>query len=135
VDRTQNSVPAILIADDDELIRLVIFRALSSRGYAVAVATTRQESVDMWAATRFDLFIVDVHMPDLSLEDSLTLMAKERPLPRVLVISGENERPSGLRAELAYLRKPFNLLEFLNEVARLLDRGEPDSLPAESTAS
>jgi two-component system nitrogen regulation response regulator GlnG len=125
VESPEQSVPTILIADDDALIRLVLERALRARGYAVTATSTRHDCFAEFSNSRFDLAILDAHMPGPSLEESLALMSETRPLPRTIIMSGDLERPSWLRAEFSYISKPFDLSTFLETVAAYLDGGEP----------
>jgi CheY-like chemotaxis protein len=125
--RSEQSVPAILIADDDALVGLVMSRSLRSRGYLVTVVHTREECVQACTLNDFDLAIVDVHMPGPDLRPSLALMAELKPLLRMMVISGDAERPHWLTSEIAYLSKPFGIRELLGEVDHLLGSG---ALPA-----
>ena len=124
-------VPTILIADDDELICMLVSRALRSRGFGVIVAHTRTESFDAHRATPHDLVILDAHMPGPNLEASLTSMALERSLPPVLVISGDTDRPGWLASHMGYLSKPFGLDDLFSEVTRLV--GVPSAAPTSLT--
>ena len=54
----------ILCVDDSSTIRKLVHKALDPLGYEVSEAENGREALDM-AAPDFDLFIVDVHMPEM----------------------------------------------------------------------
>lgn len=126
------SVPTILIADDDALIRLVLERALRSQGYTVTVASSRADSFTAYVDSSFDLVILDAHMPGPTLADSLSLMGRTRQLPQTIIMSGDLERPAWLPAAQSYISKPFDLSEFLDVVALHLAREKPATQGEES---
>jgi CheY-like chemotaxis protein len=126
VESPEKSASTILVADDDALICRVVERALRSRGYVVAATATREDSITAYENTVFDLAILDAHMPGPSLEDMLGLMRATRPLPRIIIMSGDLERPAWLPAEQSFISKPFDLSTFLETVALLLDGGDSE---------
>ncbi len=120
MERLDEHVPTILIADDDELICMLISRALQSRGFQVTVAHTRAESSRASDGSQFDLVIVDAHMPGPDLATTLVGMAASQSHTPILVISGDLDRPAWLPQHIAFLPKPFGLADFHAEVSQLL---------------
>lgn len=53
----------ILLADDSPLVRKLVCRALESRGHEIEVAGDGVEAVLMAGRGRFDLVLLDLHMP------------------------------------------------------------------------
>lgn len=58
-----SSRPRLVIADDDELVRLTLMAQLSQSFECVAAAVDAAEAVAVVAALRPDVVILDVHMP------------------------------------------------------------------------
>jgi two-component system, cell cycle response regulator CpdR len=118
----------ILLAEDDEAMRLYLARALEKSGYSV-------ESVDrgtaalalLQAGERFDLLLTDIVMPEL---DGIELAQKAAlidPGLRVMFITGFSAVT--LKAGLAMpnarvLSKPFHLRDLVLEVNRVF---QPES--------
>ncbi len=81
----------ILVVDDDQVIREVILRILSVRGYECETAADGLEAVALLEHARFDVVITDMVMPKM---DGLQLIAHikdHHPGTDVLVITGNSD--------------------------------------------
>ena len=101
----------VLIADDDQTIRLLLTDMLIDLGHAVVSAGNGAEAVELAAREQPDAVILDFLMPKLSGLDALRAM-RERGLamPAVLLsaISDSSMRElEGIEAPDAILEKPF----------------------------
>jgi signal transduction histidine kinase/CheY-like chemotaxis protein/HPt (histidine-containing phosphotransfer) domain-containing protein len=68
----------ILLAEDHPVNQALAVGILSRQGHAVAVAATGREALDALARERFDLVLMDVHMPDMDgLEAAAAVRARE----------------------------------------------------------
>ncbi len=74
--------PKILILDDEPNILLSLTRALELEGYDVSGAKTIQEARTALSATRFDLAMFDLKLPDGVGIDLLSEVAKDEDHPR-----------------------------------------------------
>jgi CheY-like chemotaxis protein len=108
----------ILVADDDAMNRLVAIESLKYLGAEVAAVSTGAEAVDAASARRFDLLLMDVHMPDMSgIEATMRLRAAERAagLPRTPIVAltasaTAKDQQNCLDAGMdAVLTKPFRI--------------------------
>jgi DNA-binding NtrC family response regulator len=113
--------PRVLVADDDDLVRLVLRRALE-RSHVTVIEVSSGSSTEEIADQSFDLAIVDAHMPGSSLAQCLTALRRTDPDLPLLVISGDAQAPVGPELpDFTFLSKPVNLDLFLATVATLLD--------------
>jgi CheY-like chemotaxis protein len=108
----------ILVADDDAMNRLVAIESLKYLGAEVAAVSTGAEAVDAASARRFDLLLMDVHMPDMSgIEATMRLREAERAagLPRTPIVAltasaTAKDQQNCLDAGMdAVLTKPFRI--------------------------
>lgn len=79
---------SILVADDEESIRVLLQHWLMGAGHTVTSAGDGRQALEAIKQGQFDLVITDVLMPD---GDGLNLIAelkKAQPAMRVLAISG-----------------------------------------------
>jgi DNA-binding NtrC family response regulator len=114
--------PRVLVADDDDLVRLVLRRALE-RTQATVIEASSGSSTEETADQVFDLAIVDAHMPGSTLTQCLTALRRTNPDLPLLVISGDAQAPEGPDLpDFTFLSKPVNLDLFLATVATLLER-------------
>jgi putative two-component system response regulator len=104
----------ILVVDDNEKNREMLFRRLERLGYTVFVAEHGRAALDMMAMAKFDLVLLDVMMPELNGYEVLQRMKSDASLKDipVIVISALDEIGSIVRCiEMGaedYLPKPFD---------------------------
>jgi len=114
----------ILVADDEEIIRNYVSRALASRGYAVKTAADGAAALELARQEPFDLLICDLKMPELRGEKVVRAIAGLRPGLRVIVITGSVSEVSasvvpGLEVD-GFLVKPFGIDEIRSLAGKLL---------------
>jgi len=116
----------ILIVEDNEANRLLASAVLERDGFRVAMAGNSEEALDMLAARRPDLILMDVQLPGvdgLSFTRTLKQDEKMAAIPVValtaLAMLGDRERT--LEAGCAgYISKPINTRTFADEVRKYL---------------
>ncbi len=130
----------ILLVDDEPAILQTLRIILTAEGYGVETAWSSKEAWDLMNLRASDLVVTDFNMPGMK-GDELAVLIKDRwpEIPVVmLTASAEIMRASGraLPGVDTLLGKPFDLKEFRDEIARLLERtaAAPD-LAGEETAS
>lgn len=123
---TENSVETILYADDTEAQRYAVSRVLRNAGFRVLEARTGQQALEM-SASRPDLIVLDVNLPDLSgIEVCKRLKAEESTARTpVLQVSATlvsiEARVAGLEGGAdAYLTQPIAPKELIATVRALL---------------
>jgi two-component system, response regulator PdtaR len=114
----------VLIADDDQTIRLLLHDMLVDLGHSVIAAVNGAEAVELAAEDQPDAVILDFLMPKLSGLDALKVM-RERGLamPAVLLsaISDSSMRElEGFEAPDAILEKPFRRRNIEDALAKAM---------------
>ncbi len=104
---------AVLVVDDDPLIRWALARELSALGVTVAYERSGGTALEEVRAAQYDLVLLDVHLPDANGIDLLGAIRRLSPGTRVIVMSAdadeENRRRSIAAGALRFLEKPFDL--------------------------
>lgn len=119
----------ILVIDDEELITKSLVLALEKSGYEVLVAKRCDEATAMAEAVDFDLIISDIRMPGIdgieTVRKILDVMMKRgvKQVPRIFM-TGYADAQAEINAKTlkpkAYILKPFDLIQFLEEVKKAL---------------
>ncbi|MGB0906295.1 MAG: sigma 54-interacting transcriptional regulator, partial [Maricaulaceae bacterium] len=112
----------ILLADDDDSVRLVLSKALSRAGHSVK-ATDNSDTLVKWAeAGHGDIIVTDVMMAGREVFERLPELSTLRPHMPIIVISANNTvntaLKSGQHKVFEYIPKPFDLTDVTNAVAR-----------------
>lgn len=112
----------ILLADDDDSVRLVLSKALTRAGHTVK-ATDNAETLLRWAAAgQGDIVVTDVMMSGREIFERLPELTQARENMPVIVISANNTvntaLKSGSHKVFEYIPKPFDLEDVTNTVAR-----------------
>lgn len=116
----------ILVIEDNADLAYGVQNNLEIEGYEVEVAEDGRKGVDRVLATRPDLVILDLMLPELDGYGVLRQVRKEGFDGPVLILTARGEeadKVQGFRFGAdQYVTKPFGLLELLARVERLLER-------------
>lgn len=115
----------VLVVDDEPQIRRVLRHALSEDGTRVIEAATAREGLDLAAAERPDLIVLDLGLPDGSGEDVCRQIRGWSKAP-ILVLSARHSDTEKVALFDAgsddYVTKPFSSAELKARVRALLRR-------------
>lgn len=120
--------PHLLVVDDDERLRNLLQKYLSSNGFRVSVAANAADARALMKSMAFDLLILDVMMPGESGFEFAQSVRASSAVP-ILMLTAKSEaedRISGLeRGADDYLTKPFEPRELVLRIGSLLRRITP----------
>ena len=128
----------ILVVDDEALLVKGIRFNLMNEGYEVITGSNGLEAVELVAAEKPDLVVLDVMMPVM---DGLTACAKIREtsdVPIIMLTAKVDDMDKLLGFDHGvddYLTKPFNILELKARIRALLRRSGAASPKKEEPAS
>ena len=115
-----DTMPSVLVVDDDHTLRSVLISWVHSFGYEVHEAENAAEALDTLAATPADVALCDIHMPG---HDGVWLASQIRERhPQTAIIMATAARDielavSTLRTDIVdYLLKPFDHARLLEAV-------------------
>jgi len=133
-----NSLPHLLIVDDDKEICALLSKFLAQNGYRVSVAHDGKAMMRTLESARIGLIVLDLMLPGT---DGLSLCGYLRATSKLPVImltakGDETDRIVGLEMGADdYLPKPFNPRELLARIRAVLRRaGDPAVGPGAGTA-
>jgi CheY-like chemotaxis protein len=117
----------ILLVEDEEAVRRMAARALSSRGYTILEAANGSEALDLVAdrSTDIDLVVTDVIMPGVGGRELGERLTDLRPGLPVLFISGYTDDDVVRRGLLSpgspFLQKPFEPDALARKVRQVIE--------------
>lgn len=125
----------LLVVDDDTDILFILTKSLEKEGYKVATAASGEKALQYLAANTPDLIILDVNMPGISGIQTLETLRDRNNYVAVLFVSGNRQASDVVKGLDSgaddYLKKPFDLAEFLARVrAKLRVKDLNDELRA-----
>ena len=116
----------MLVVDDEKSIRVFADRALRGAGYDVVVASDGPEALRLVEGEprAFDLFVVDVAMPQMRGDELGRRLRQQNPDVKVLYFTGHSDRLFESRQSLweheAFIEKPVTMSGLLEAVSLLL---------------
>ena len=118
---------SVLVVDDDEAIRDILYDLLSGK-HACQTAETAEQALARLAVNRYDVVLTDISMPGLSGLELLGHVLQRHPGTPVIVISGISDQThaQGLikLGAFDYLLKPFRLEAVEKSVKRAIEYGQ-----------
>ncbi len=105
--------PAILVVDDDEVMRETLSDVLTKRGYAVSTAETGGQTLSSLKDQPFDLVLLDIRLPDMDGLDVLKRIKEIESDLMVIVMTAYSDVQTAVTAIKSgaydYIDKPFEL--------------------------
>jgi two-component system, OmpR family, phosphate regulon response regulator OmpR len=134
------SMPHILLVDDDLRLRALLETYLRREGFEVTLAGNGRQMDQALKETPVDLMVLDLMLPDRSgLEICRDLRAAQNPVPIVMLTAKGDDVDRILGLEIGaddYLPKPCNPRELAARIRAVLRRNKtepPGAPPADNT--
>jgi two-component system phosphate regulon response regulator PhoB len=116
----------ILLAEDEEVLRMLVVDTLEDEGYQMDEASDGEEVLQLILDNNYDLIILDYMMPVYT---GLEIIEKIRQLPekshvKMMMLSAKSQKADQeivLNAGANYfMSKPFSPLELVNKIEEIL---------------
>lgn len=108
---------SVLVVDDEAAVAALIREALEADGFAVTVVADGREALDALDRARFDVVLLDWHMPTLGGERLYAEIRDRHPgvVPNLVLTTGDtiSREPDAVakRRDIPLLHKPFDLVD------------------------
>lgn len=130
--QTESQTKRILLAEDEEDIRMILAELLETEGYHVTMTQDGQEAFEtlMNAEQPFDLIMSDVKMPRLSGDQFVHKVRTEYQgvQPAILLLTGgvgydlgDESLPIADQID-GYIYKPFKMAQVLPAIRQVFDK-------------
>jgi two-component system response regulator RegA len=118
---SRETLPSILLVDDDEILRERLAQAIRARGYEVRTAGNADEAMKEATQDSPEMAVLDLKMPGKSGLDLLRELRQHDPSTRVLMLTGYGSIATAVQAvregAVGYLPKPADADEILSALA------------------
>jgi CheY-like chemotaxis protein len=109
----------VVVADDDDSVRVLIARILRGSGYTVLEARSSDEALAL--GDDLELLVADLVMPSIGGVELADAMRARIPGLHVLFTSGHCRIGNSFGPDDPLLAKPFTAAELLQRVRQLID--------------
>ena len=115
-----------LVIDDEESVRSLLVKVLSTDGYEVENASGGQQALDILDKAEFDVILVDMKMPGMSGQEFYNQLVERKPkmASQTLFVTGDTVDPDTAefldRSGRSALAKPFSLEDLEKMVADIV---------------
>jgi two-component system phosphate regulon response regulator PhoB len=133
---TKNTMPKILIVEDDPDIRELLRFNLEKAGYTLYLAADGEKALVLARKHTPDLILLDLLLPGIDGLEVCRALKRDpdtAPISIIMITAKGEEMDRVVGLELGaddYVVKPFSLREVLLRIHKLLDRGEKKAAPA-----
>jgi DNA-binding NtrC family response regulator len=112
---TQRTPIRLLIVDDDEQMRRTLVGRFERKGLAVSNAGSGEQALEIAAKTRFDVAVLDLHLPGINGVELLEKLKERQPDLEALLLTAHSSVETAVvamkKGAYDYLTKPFHLPE------------------------
>lgn len=115
----------ILVVEDDEEIRTILYQFITAAGYDVAIAKDGLEGIEMFHQSRFNLLLIDIMMPKIDGFTMVEMVRKESKVPIIILtaLEGEEEQIKGFDLQADdYVLKPFSMRVLLKRIENVIQK-------------
>lgn len=123
----ENTPARILIVDDEPSITEFVSYAMQKEGYVTEVASDGEEALRKIEQQHFDLFILDIMLPNIDGYELCRRIRAKMSTPILFLSARDTELNKVVGLELGaddYLAKPFGVRELLARTRALLRRSQ-----------
>ena len=121
--------PVVLIVDDEEAIRALVYEELTEAGYVCVVASNADDALAKLKTNRFDLALLDIKLPGMSGMDLLKMIGECYQMIKIVMMTGVNDLDTAVEAmklgALDYIVKPFTRDKLIVSIATVLMNKKP----------
>lgn len=121
----------VLIVDDDESVRSVLYKVIRSNGFEAKTAGSGEEALDLVSRTSFDLILLDVNMKGMDGFEVVHTVRERGIKTPIIIVSGRQEDYDTLYGlDIGaddYVTKPFNPVVLGAKVKALIRRSKDSS--------
>ncbi|MEW6357643.1 MAG: response regulator [Planctomycetota bacterium] len=118
----------ILVVDDEQDVREITCRIVKRLRHEAVAAENGQRAIELLQTERFDLAVVDTHMPGVDGNEVRRFIKENLPELGVITASGmslDHVKTDCIPPRHVYLKKPYQVAELIDAIAKLTQEKQP----------
>jgi DNA-binding NtrC family response regulator len=116
----------LLIVDDDDDLREVLAQLFRQHGHEVTAAVSGEDALNKASHARFDVALLDLHLPGISGIDVLAKLKEQQPELEALMLTAHSSIETAVeamrRGAYDYLTKPFRVADLEVHVQKAFEK-------------
>jgi DNA-binding response OmpR family regulator len=118
----------VLIVDDDEALRTMLYKVMRSNGLLADIASCAEEALEMTRQGHYEMILMDVNMPGMDGFETIRQLRQRGVQTPIIIVSGRKEDYDTLYGlDIGaddYVTKPFNPIVLGAKVKALIRRSK-----------
>lgn len=114
----------ILLAEDEEVLRMLVVDTLEDEGYTIDEACDGEEAYDLIKKNSYDLIILDFMMPVYSGLELIEMIRKDQNKTKIMMLSAKSQTSDQQKVLDAgadyFMSKPFSPLQLVDRIEEIL---------------
>ncbi|PGT88870.1 response regulator transcription factor [Bacillus sp. AFS040349] len=114
----------ILLAEDEEVLRMLVVDTLEDEGYSIDEACDGQEAYDLIKQNEYDLILLDYMMPVYTGLELIELIRKENIQTKIMMLSAKSQATDQQKVLEAgadyFMSKPFSPIQLVERIEEIL---------------
>ncbi|MBI5044002.1 MAG: sigma-54-dependent Fis family transcriptional regulator [Nitrospirae bacterium] len=116
--------PAILLIEDDEILRITVYDALVKKGWEVTTAADGYEASDLIKKNDYDIVVCDIRLPRKNGIELLQEVKKLYPETEVIMMTAYGKVEDAVSAmrlgAYDYITKPFSIEDLIMRIEKIV---------------
>jgi DNA-binding response OmpR family regulator len=114
----------ILLAEDEEVLRMLVVDTLEIEEYSIDVACDGQEAFDLIKQNEYDLILLDYMMPVYTGLELIEMIRKENIQTKIMMLSAKSQATDQQKVLEAgadyFMSKPFSPIQLVERIEEIL---------------
>lgn len=122
--RRKHHLKKILLAEDEEVIRMLVVDTLEDEGYLIDEACNGQEAYHLISQTEYDLILLDHMMPVYTGLELLQKIRNDQNETKIMMLSAKSQSSDQQKVIQAgadyFMSKPFSPMRLVERIREIL---------------